>query len=155
MCDILNSIKEISAALLTPVLAVVGTWILVNQYRLERLRWKLSLYGKRYPVFLSTMEFIANIVRAHDVSNESLMQFIRNSKDREFLFGDDVKHFMDDLYKKGVDLSLAEKILNSDEPVGEKRNGMAKQSSQLVDWFAKQFDVSKKLFGKYLRVEAE
>lgn len=104
MCDILNSIKEISTALLTPVLAVIGTWILVNQYRLERLRWKLSLYDKRYPVFLSTMKFIANIVRDHDVSNEGLMQFMRNSKDREFLFVDDVKNFMDELYKKGVDL---------------------------------------------------
>jgi hypothetical protein len=137
---------------LTPVLAVVGTWILVNQYRLEKLRWKVSLYDKRYPVFLSTMQFISAVVQKHDVSNEELNKFLRDSKDREFLFGDDVKEHLDKLYKSGLELNTIEKILEG-LPVGEERHKRVERSSEIAGWFAQQFDVSKEIFGKYLRVD--
>lgn len=54
---------EISKSLLTPTLAAVGTVILILQYRLAALRWKLDLYDKRYPVYTATMDYIANIMR--------------------------------------------------------------------------------------------
>ena len=107
MCDIFSGIRDILTALLAPVLGIIGTWILFNQYRLsvnqhrlEELRWKLSLYDKRYPVFLSSMQFISTVVQKLDVSIEELNKFWRDSKDRDFLFGDDVKEHLDKLQRQ-------------------------------------------------------
>ncbi len=152
MSDILDCIGKVSASLLTPVLAIVGTFIVINQYRLQRWRWRLELYDKRYPVFISTMEYISYVAQHRNVSDEVLFKFLRESKDKEFLFGDDIKNHLENLYKKGLDLQLNEIELKP-EPVGEKRNQMVRRSSELFSWFTNQFEVSKKLFGKYLAVD--
>jgi hypothetical protein len=154
MDNILDTIIKISSALLTPTLAVVGAFILVNQYRLQKLRWRLDLYDKRYPVFINTMEYLSNIAQHHDVTDEVLFKFLRGSKDKEFLFGEDMKKYLEELYLKGLDLQLIEIDLKN-VPVGKKRNQMVEQSSAIFKWFIKQFDVSKRLFAKYLAVSGK
>jgi len=152
MAELLDCISKVSSALLTPVLAVVGTFVVVNQYRLQRWRWKLDLYDKRYPVFISTMEYISSIVQNHNVTNDLLFKFLRDSKDKEFLFGEDIKKHLENLYKKGLDLQLVEIELKP-EPVGDKRSQMVKQSSEIAKWFSNQFEVTKRLFGEYLAID--
>ena len=147
----LNNISQISSALLTPLLAIIGTIILIKQHSLQNLRWKLDLYDKRYPVFLNTMEYISYVVQHHNVTNEILFGFLRNSKDKEFLFQDDVKTFLESLYLKGLDLQVLKTQLKT-EPKGEKRDHIVKQTSQIFHWFTEQFDVSKRLFGSYLGI---
>jgi hypothetical protein len=39
------------------------------------------------------------------------------------------------------------------EPVGEKRTKQVEKQSELLEWFSKQFEVSKALFGNYLRID--
>jgi hypothetical protein len=154
MDTMLDSIIKMSSALLTPVIAVISAIILINQYRLQKLRWRLDLYDKRYRVFLNTMEFLSFVVARHNVDDDSLTKFLRGSKDKEFLFGDDIKDYLDELYSKGLDLQLIETELK-DTPVREEWNAKVKKSSQLFQWFTKQFEVSKRLFREYLAISAK
>lgn len=149
---ITEKIIEILSGLLTPLLAIIATLILYWQFRLEKSRWRLDLYDKRYPVFLATMQYLSFIAKEDTVTQEELLKFLRNSKDMDFLFANDLKEYLRKLYKKGVRVRYLRKKLEH-EPVGEKRTKLVDEQSDLVEWFTKQFEVSKALFGKYLRIE--
>jgi len=135
------------------LIAFIAVSILVLQYLLAKRRWRLDLYDKRYPVYLGTMEYLSVIMRDASVTMEELMKFLRNSKDKEFLFGKDVKDYLEELYKKGVDLKRYESLLKNDRLDEEKRTKLVDEEADLLEWFRKQFDVSKTLFGKYLAID--
>jgi len=149
--ELFKQILEISAALLTPLIGVIGAVVLINQYRLQRFRWRLALYDKRYPVYLATKEFLIGIMARHNVSNDELYNFLRNSKDKEFLFGKDVKEYLEQLYLKGLDLQTVEKEVDQ-HPVGDERTNLVHQSSVIFKWFRGQYESVDKVFGEYLTV---
>lgn len=150
--DIVKQVLEILSALLTPTIGVVGVVVLVNQYRLERLRWRLALFDKRYAVYLAVSRFLSNIMATANVTNDQLFTFLRETRDQEFLFGKEIHDFIDKLYLRGVDLDTVNKTLES-TPVGEERNRLVDQSSKIFHWFRDQFAESRKLFGEYLSID--
>ena len=143
---------DILSGLLTPLIAIVTVAILVLQYLLAKRRWRLDLYDKRYPVYLATMQYLSSIVQNADITNDDLIKFLRNSKDKEFLFGKDVQEYLEQLYNKGGRLRYLVKKLEI-EPVGEKRGKLVDEEMDLVEWFSKQFKESEKHFGKYLKID--
>ena len=148
----IKEILTVLSALLTLTIAVVGVIILVNQYHLERMRWRLALYDKRYPVFLKTMEFLGKIAAKHNVTNDELSIFLRESREKEFLFGKDVEKLLEQIYLNALNLYTIETELNS-IPVGEVRNKKVTESSTLFNWFMAQFAICTSVFGEYLRVD--
>ena len=100
----MKAILDTLSALLTPAIAVVTTTIVVLQYRTARQKWRLDLFDKRYPVFIATMSFIASVVQKASIKEEDLFLFVRESKDRDLLFGDEVKAHLEFMVKQGADL---------------------------------------------------
>lgn len=143
---------ETLSALLSPLVAVIAATILYWQFRLEKRRFRMDLYDKRYPVYSATMQFLSSIAQDATVSQEELFKFLRNSKDKDLLFGNDVQEYLEKLYKKGVRLNYLKKKLEH-EPVGEKRTKLVEEESDLVEWFISQFEESKTLFGVYLKID--
>ena len=140
------------SALLTPVLGIVGSLILILQFFLQKRRWRLDLYDKRYPVYQATMDYISYVAQHGTINNDEIYKYLRNSKDKSFLFGKDVQEFIEMLYDKGLDLQLVSEELNG-LPIGDERKESVKKKSDLFKWFTKQFETSKKLFGAYLRID--
>jgi hypothetical protein len=138
---------------LTPLIAIITGSILVLQYFLAKRRWRLDLYDKRYPVYLGTMEYISVIMRDASVSMEELIKFLRNSKDKEFLFGKEIKEFLEELYKKGTEFHTVINLLKNTSMSENKRERLIEKQEKLLLWFKDQIDVSKKLFGKYLTID--
>jgi hypothetical protein len=138
---------------LTPIIAITTAIILVLQYLLAKRRWRLDLYDKRYPVYLATMEYLSLIMQKADIAQEELLKFLRNSKDKEFLFGSDVREYLNELYSKGVDLMRHTRLTRRENVEEEKRLRYIDEETELVEWFSKQSEVSKKLFGDYLTID--
>ena len=111
----------------------------------------MDLYDKRYAVYLATMQFLSSIAQDARVNQEELFKFLRNSKDKEFLFGKEVQEYLELLCKKGVRLNYLRKKSEL-ERVEETRIKLVDEESDLVEWFAKQFEVSKALFAEYLEI---
>lgn len=143
---------ETLSGCLSAVLALTTGTILVLQYLLAKRQWRLNLYDKRYPVFLTTMQYLSYIGQNANLTQEELFKFLRNSKDKEFLFGSDVQDHLEELYKKGIELYTRNIVLEK-EPVGDKRNELVDKQEKLLEWFSQQFDATKKLFGEYLAID--
>jgi len=144
---------QLFSALLTPLITIITASILVLQYRLAKQRWRLDLYDKRYNVYSATMEYLSNIVAKKQLTYEEFKdlttKFLRNSKDKEFLFGEDVQQFLHLLYERGSVLGIILNALNYDE----KNENNVNEKKKLVSWFSEQFEVSSVLFRNYLIVE--
>ena len=142
----------IISSFLTIVIGITGATILVLQYLLARRRWRLDLYEKRYPVFLSARDFLKDVLSSRNVADEALTNLARNSQDFEFLFGEEIKTYLDELYREGLKLQVLTNRLQRTK--GEKeRDKVITQIQQLIDWFDRQYESSSKLFGSYLRID--
>lgn len=150
--DTFKTIVEIFSALLTPLLGVIGTIVLINQHRIERYKWRLALYEKRFAVYKSTRDFLDDIKSKASVNNDELFAFNHDSRDMVFLFGDEVKMHLDNLFYKAVDLNTIGSQMKS-QGEGERLNELVKDSGELFKWFMKQHDITRDLFAEYLKVD--
>jgi hypothetical protein len=54
---------ELFAALLTPVIAIVMTYIAIQQYRANKIKLRHDLYDRRLLLYNAVAEFLAHIIR--------------------------------------------------------------------------------------------
>jgi hypothetical protein len=140
--------------ILTGLIAIVTTLILILQYRLASLRWRLALYDKRYPVFTDAMDYIASIVKTGTVTADRTSQFLHETMAKEFLFGQEIHDFLEPLYKKGVALWTAEGVINAKVGVEEEyRKTLVYEARDIKKWFGDQLGVGRTVFEPYLRIK--
>jgi len=144
----LDKYINIFSALLTPIIAIVTVCILFLQYRLSKQRWKLDLFDKRYPVFISTMSFLSTIVGAASISSEEILRFNRESKDRDMLFGEDIQNQLDLIISKTREL----RVVNVRIEKNQDRQANDNRASELLEWFEQQ-TITKNLFSDYIKID--
>jgi hypothetical protein len=140
------------SAFLTPAIGVVTVVIVVFQYRLARQRWVLDLFDKRYPVFLRTVEYLT--AATGSLTHECLFQFVRETKDNEFLFKGEVHDFLDLIYRKGVELMTTQTLLSGPPPPNDQElEKLAQKEADLKLWFGEQFETARRVFRPYLNLD--
>jgi hypothetical protein len=149
--DCIKFIQELSAALLTPVIGVVTTIILVNQYRMEKRRWRLDLFEKRYAVFRSTMEYIGSMMRHGKSTVEAQASFLEGTRDRALLFKDEIQALLDEIWKDSIDLEMHQEIFK-DLPVGEERTKHVHAAADIKKKLPELGKRAQDIFGGYLKL---
>jgi hypothetical protein len=144
---------QLLSALLTPVIAVVTTYIAVQQYRTSRLKIKLEMFEKRYIVYQGVKDFILSAMREANLSNDDFFKLNEETQDAFFLFDKRVDKYIDELRSKGSRLRcLNERLSDQSLPIGEERSKLAEEDAELNTWFGNQLLESKQVFKKHLRV---
>ena len=134
--DVKIIIEALSAGL-TPVIAIVMTYIAYQQWRTNRSRLNYERYDRRLAVFKAVKAFYGEIGDAGTAKYGMVMRFYAATAEAEFLFGDDIRKHIEELYKKGMNLaSLHEKMYPSSGepglPVGPERSKVAEEHSKLI-----------------------
>jgi hypothetical protein len=151
MIDI--NLIQLLSALLTPVIALVTTYIAIQQYRTSRLKFKLELFEKRYAIYQGVKKFILSAVREANLSNDDFFNLNEETQDAFFLFDERVDKYTDELRSKGARLKyLNERLSDQSVSIGEERSKLAEEDAELNTWFGNQLSESKQVFKKYLRV---
>lgn len=134
-----DKLAKISSTLLTPTIAGIVAYVAVQQWRVNKRQARLALFDKRLAIFHSTMELIAAVVRDANVDVDALFKFSFETREHEFLFGSDMREYMDQLWKKGLELHMH----------GATREEPAK-ITELTVWFHKQGTEAAQKFKKYM-----
>lgn len=114
-----------------------------QQANTNRQQYRLTLFEKRYAVFQATMALIGDVMRDGDIHDvQRLFQFTRDTSQHVFLFGSEIKEYLDEIYKKGVDVHTQ----------GQLPEGQAdpQQWTNLMQWFTNQIEIATEKFGKYM-----
>ena len=134
----MKNIRSVLVAL--SVALVLGTYIAVAQHFISRRQYRLALFERRMVVYNSTMNLMASVLQSTKPSFEQVFQYLRETRDHEFLFGPEVGTFITEVYNKAVEL-------NAHNEMGSQA---ATQKAQVLNWFIEQMGEARKVFLRYL-----
>ncbi len=128
------------SASLPVVILGIATYIAWQQFVVNRRQHRLALFEKRLAVFNSTMKLIASVVRQGNATLDDCFELIRDTWEHEFLFGPEVGDFINEVYKKSVELHTQN---------GEGSAGAVRRR-EILEWFFGRSDEARKIFLKYM-----
>jgi hypothetical protein len=124
----------------TPLIAIIATYIAVEQYSINRRQYRLALFKKRMAIFNTTAKFIATVVQTANVTVNECAEFLRETRDHEFLFGREVGEFINEVYRQGT-------ALHAHMGMGVEH---VAQQQEIMEWFAGKIADARTVFAKYL-----
>jgi hypothetical protein len=138
--------------LLTPVIAVVAVYIARQQWKTNAHKLKLDLYDRRFKVFEAARE-ILGLMYTSGVRDAQLLNFLTKTADTEFLFGREVKEYLEEIYRHVQTLISANSQMsaNWETPV-EVRSRIAEAETTEVRWATGEVNRIADRFKKYLNL---
>lgn len=152
-----KDIIETLSAGLTPLIAILATYIAFQQYKVNHHSLRNQLYKRRYRVFKATMSYLAEIMREGKTDFRRVAQFYAETSEAEFLFTQRILDHLEALYQKGISLEkLGERLYPSDGsnglPVGDERSKVAREKTEIFRWFHRQLSETRRLFRDEMKV---
>ena len=143
----------ILSGFLVPVIAGTTTYIAYQQHKVERDKFKWSLYDRRMEIFQSVMDLLEHINRKADVSNEELNKFVGVINKGYFLLDSKTNDYLSKIRDKCIFLGEYKRRLKDE--TGEGKSRLIKEREGIVNWLLDntRLDESRKSFEKYLKIE--
>lgn len=151
----MDEIIKISQGLLTPLIAIITCYIAYQQWKTNRDKLNLDRYERRLEIYKEVVRFISVGIREANYENDELMNFKPKVSEADFLFGEEIPTYINELQERAVNLSYWNKeYKDCTQPKPENYNhekiveGMHKE----LVWISSQLESAKSLFKKYLDV---
>lgn len=141
------------SALLTPTIAVFGSFIAYRQWRTGQNKLKHDLFERRFSVYDAARTLLSSIMTSGKAKDEELFKFLSGTREAKWLLDANVAEYLDkELYHKGCGLQcLASKLEGL--PDGEERNSNVHKEAEIKKWFFKQHEVLDEKFSPFLKLE--
>jgi hypothetical protein len=150
-----QTVVAVSSALLTPVIAIIATYIAWQQWKGNELKLRLERYEKRLRIYQEVVKMLSLIMRDADAKLEDLMAFRANTAEADFLFGPEVARYISTVFSRGVALRTANgkyRDAYQEKPPGYDHVKVVDEMHAQLTWLTQQFDPAKEIFAKYLNV---
>jgi len=132
---------DITAALLTPVIAIIGTTIAVLQWKLNKARFRHELFEKRYAIFEATNTYLSSLITHAAKVEEDRIAFLRNTKGAFALFDKKIVSYLDEIHRKSLQLHLH-----------IQKKEVDKENEVLV-WLLNQLEQIDNVFKDHIKIE--
>ncbi len=146
----IETIKIISG-FLTPIIAIIATYIAYQQYFINKQKLKLELYEKRYRIFNETKKVLFKINQDAQIGLDELWDFMFNTNDRVFLFNSEINEFILEIKSKAIEINHSTKRFQdlNKLPLNSKNDLIEKYALQ-TKWFTHEHNNIENRFFKYL-----
>lgn len=149
---------EILSALLTPLIAVVATYIAIQQYRSEKAKARHDLYDRRMAIFKATSKYLA-IATTPVITNDSQVKeeneaykaFVAANTESEFLFDKDVVLYLGLIHMTAAGRFITR--LNMNYANEAQTAELKRKLSDSTDEHHKHLQDLRKVFLKYLSLK--
>ena len=151
----MEQVIEISKGLLTPVIAIVATYIAYQQWQTNRKKLNLERYDRRPRVYEEVRKILNIILRDANASTEDLLKFRTSVSEADFLFGPESSEYIDQNYKRGLSLWKWNRMYRDytqEKPEGYDHKKIVAEMHKELEWLVKQFEPAKEKFRKYLDI---
>ncbi len=144
-----QAMLEGGTVMLTVMIGVATVILMYEQTRASARQWKIAVWDKRYTIYEETMKFLAGVARSARTTREELTGFLRGTRARSFLFGEDIERHLEAVYETGNRMLLLQAKLEHGR-VDEVKLELELQD--LVEWCIKAEEISREMFQEYLSV---
>jgi len=148
-------VAEVSKALLTPLIAIVATYIAWQQWRTNQQKLNLERYDRRLRVYEEVRKILSIILRDAKAGTDDLLKFRTSVSEADFLFGPEIPAYIDEIYKRGLKLwrwNQEYRDYTQAKPDGYDHNKVVEEMHKELTWLAEQFEPAKEKFRKYLDI---
>ncbi len=132
---------DITSALLTPVIAIVGICIAILQWRINRSRFRHELFEKRYAIYEATLLYLGQLIRNAKMDDIERVTFLQNTKGAFVLFDDNIVQYLKIIDDKSIQLHLYQ---------SQKRH---ENEAEILKWIGNQLKEIELVFKGQLKVE--
>lgn len=140
------------AALLTPTVAILGSFIAYRQWRLAQNKLKFDLFDRRFSVYQAAQILLASIMTNGKVKDEEVFKFMVATREAKWLLNASVAEYLDKhLYHKAIELQALASELEG-VGVGEERTTNVHAQADIKKWFLAQYEVLDEKFAPYLQL---
>ena len=145
------TLAQIFSAFLTPVIAVAVALIAYRQYETARARLALDLFDKRLAVYeqlRGAIRIVNGTGRVDESADRFLLEAINAS---DFLFGDDIRRYLDGMWERFSRLRVAQSQMNSS--VESTRHAAVEAQSKLLNEITEFYYGGTDVFAHYMRMD--
>ena len=146
---------EIFSALLTPTIAIVTTYIAIQQWRGEKSRHNLNSYDKRIKAYEEVVRYLTVVQQEANVEIADIVRLRIETAQTEFLFGNEVPAYIRELVAHGATLHAAKseyRDITQPIPPGYDHKDVCDRMHAELVWFNSQDDLVIQKFSDYLRI---
>ncbi len=129
------------------------------QWRTARQKLALDLYDRRIEYYRRTRSFILDMANQAEPSYSSLMSFARDTDQARFLFGHDVRRFLDRVYFHALEaISLYERLYprsgSRGLDIGFEREAVSGKFTVEILWLTEHLSEAEVAFAPYFSLGA-
>jgi uncharacterized ubiquitin-like protein YukD len=160
MTTMLASIEQVlrmASYVATPIVAVAATVIAWQQMKVNQRKYDADLYDRRLRVYEEVRKLLSIATREGDVSTRDVLLFRVAVSEADFLFGSDVSIYIEQLYKRAIDLGRWSDEMRTPKearPADYDHKKVVDEKYNALRWLAAQYEPAKNLFGEYLAIGA-
>lgn len=150
-----DQIISIFQGSLTPLIAVVATYIAWQQWQTNKGKLKLDRYDRRLRIYEEVRKILSIILRDANANNDDLLKFRAAVSEADFLFGPEIPAYLDEIFKRGLKLhSWHEQYRDytQEKPKNYNHQKVVEGMHHELTWLTDQFASAKQMFRKYLDV---
>lgn len=141
------------SALLTPIVAVLGSLIAYRQWRLAQNKLKLDLFDRRFSVYDAARTLLASIMTSGKAKDDVIFKYMVATREAKWLLSPAVAEYLDkQLYHKALDLQCLASELEG-VGVGDVRTQNVRKQAEIKKWFMAQYEVLDEHFAPFLRLQ--
>ena len=136
------AILEVFKGLLTPLIAIVTTYIAWQQWRTNERKSKLDRYDRRLRIYQRVVEFIGIACRDFKPDSHEVIKFHAETAEADFLFGPEIHAYISELAQRAMDsrsLHLEYRDYTQQPPPGYDHN----KAHQLAPYWHQQLRAAK------------
>ena len=151
----MDQLVELFKALLTPLIAIVATYIAWQQWKTNQQKLNFERYDRRLRIYEEVRKILSIIFRDAKASKEDLLKFRTSVSEADFLFGPEIPEYIDEIYRRGLNLcrwTEEYRDRTQDIPEGYDHQKVVAEKNKEFRWLSEQFEPAKKKFRKYLNI---
>ena len=143
-------------ALLTPLIAIITTYIAWQQFKGNQLKLKVERYDRRLGVYQEVVRMLRTCSNARPEWAD-VIAFDASTAEADFLFGPEIRQYISEIMTRAVALNTANaEYRNFTQPVpaGYDHNKVVEQMMTQIKWFTDQIagSIAKNKFAQYLNI---
>ena len=141
----------------TILIAAIVAYIAYRQLSLDKIKFRWNLYDKRFRVFVAVQKILSETMRKGDfpleTNDEGLKEYWESRSVSRFIFGDEIRKYLDEIWTRGVNLHTLEQQLKSERITKEETAAIIDKRRVQFDWFVEEIKNHPERFKDYLEVQ--
>ncbi len=143
-------VQRIGAPFIALVAAFIAGAIAYRQWKTAHDKLRLDLFEKRYAVYSELRSVLATTLQQGTISYEEVMTFYRNFRGAEFLFGDEIEKYLEQIKDSLIKVSYLVEQISGDQNL-PNREAQINEAYQIKASLEKELmSTARSKFKKYL-----